>query len=327
MREADLIAELFAPLARHPGAFGLTDDAALIECPPGGLVLTSDALVAGVHFLPNDPPDSIGHKALAVNLSDLAAKGAQPFGYLMTLSLPGSLDRVWLRDFVGGLGALQTEAGIALLGGDTTATPGPISISITALGLAADGHMVMRSGGQEGDAIYVTGTIGDAAMGLGILRDAAQASKWAVNDDAARFLAERYRRPTPRIAAVETVRRHAAASIDISDGLVGDLDRLCQASHTGAVIHARRVPLSAQAARACQAQPSLIADLLTGGDDYELLLAVHPDEAAAFEAGLASAGVPFAAIGRLVEPEHGVVVLDDSGVPMQFARRAFDHFG
>ncbi len=327
MSEADLITEFFAPLARYPGAFGLRDDAALIEVPPGGLVLTADALVAGVHFLPNDPPDSIGHKALAVNLSDLAAKGARPFGYLMTLSLPGSPDRVWLRDFVTGLGALQDEAGIALLGGDTTATPGPLSVSITALGVTPNGEMVMRRGGRPGDTIYVTGTIGDAALGLGILRDAAQASKWAVNEDAARFLAERYRRPTPRIAAAETVRRHAAASIDISDGLVGDLDRLCDASQTGAVIQARRVPLSSQAARACQAQPGLIADLLTGGDDYELLLAVHPDEANAFEAGLASASVPFAAIGRLVEPEHGVIVLDDSGVPMRFARRAYDHFG
>jgi thiamine-monophosphate kinase len=327
LREFDLIARILAPLATHPGAFGLTDDAAAIAAPPGALVLTADAIVAGVHFLPGDPPDSIGHKALAVNLSDLAAKGATPFGYLLTLSLPAGTDRAWLESFAQGLGALQRDAGMTLLGGDTTSTPGPLSVAITALGLAPAEGMVRRSGGAPGDLLYVTGTIGDGALGLGVARDPQQAARWSVNDDGARQVIERYRRPTPRLGAVETLRRHAAAAIDVSDGLVGDLDKLCAASGVGAAVEAASAPLSAPAIRACQAQPGLLGQLLTGGDDYEILAAVHPDHAQAFEAGLAAAAIPCAMIGRLLPPGDGVTIIGPDGAPMRFASRAFEHFG
>ncbi len=304
--EFRLIARHFRPLA-GPGSLGLADDAAVFAPPAGReLVAAADAMVAGVHFLPDDPPGLIGRKLLRVNLSDLAAMGATPLYYLMTVSIPTGTPDAWLAGFAAGLAADQREFGIALLGGDTTSTPGPISLSLTVIGDVAPGRAIRRSGARAGDLVCVTGTIGDGALGLRALRGELA--------DPTGFLAGRYRLPRPRLGfPMESV----SAAIDVSDGLVQDLGHLCRAAGLGAEIDAARVPLS-EAARA--AGPDWLATCLTGGDDYELLLAVPPER------------VPAAAtaIGRFV-PGDGVTgetvtVRDGTGAAMTLASPGWSHF-
>src|SRR4051795_6921746 len=218
--EFSLIARHFRPLA-GPGARDLQDDAAVLAPPPGReLVLTCDAMVAGVHFLPDDPADLVGRKLLRVNLSDLAAKGAMPLGYLMTVSAPRATSDAWFAGFTAGLAQDQKEFGVVLLGGDTTSTPGPISLSLTIVGHVAPGQAVHRSGAQAGDAIWVTGTIGDGALGLAAARGTLQ--------DPSGYLLSRYRLPQPRLGLA--VAGIASAGMDVSDGLVQDLGHLCRAA-------------------------------------------------------------------------------------------------
>jgi thiamine-monophosphate kinase len=248
--EDRLIARFFRPLVKHAGAFNLTDDAATLALGPDQeLVLTVDAIVGGVHFFPEDAADLVAKKALRVNLSDLAAKGAKPAGFLLTLALPSSVDDAWLDLFARGLGSDADGYACPLLGGDSVRTPGPIAISITALGSVLKGTMVRRSGARVGDAVVVTGTIGDAALGLG-LRDVVKAAKrWQLDNKHQQHLVRRYLLPQPRDAIAEAVRQHATAAMDVSDGLVGDLTKLCVASGVSAEIDVPRVPLS-DAARA-----------------------------------------------------------------------------
>ncbi|MDB5650670.1 MAG: thiamine-monophosphate kinase, partial [Hyphomicrobiales bacterium] len=229
--EDDLIARFFAPLA-GPGGLALEDDAARLPAMPGfDLVLTCDALVAGVHFFPDDPPDAIAAKALRVNLSDLAAKGARPAGFLLALVLPRDFQESWLEAFAAGLGADIRDYACPLLGGDTVATPGPLMISITALGHVPEGRMVPRTGARAGDFLYVSGTIGDAALGLQV-----RLGKLAANAAEAAYLRERYLRPQPRNALAAALVAHAHGAMDISDGFAGDLAKMMRVSHTGARI-------------------------------------------------------------------------------------------
>ncbi len=310
--EFALIARHFAPLA-GPGALGLRDDAALLTPPPGrDLVLSADAMVGGVHFLPDDPPDLVARKLLRVNLSDLAAKGATPLGYLVTLSAPRDTSDAWFAGFASGLAADQRAYGIALLGGDTTATPGPVSLSLTILGHVAPGMMVRRDGARAGDGIWVTGTIGDGALGLA----AAQGRL----DDSSGFLLGRYRLPRPRLGlAIAGV---ASAGMDVSDGLVQDLGHLCAASGVSAEIEARDVPLS-EAARA--AGPDWLQTRLTGGDDYELLLAVPPGRTDLLLRAARASAVPVARIGAFrAGPGEVAVTLDGRHLPLR--ARGWSHF-
>src|SRR5690242_19837048 len=224
--EFDLIARHFRPLA-GPGALDLRDDAALLTPPPGhDLVLTADAMVGGVHFLPDDPPDLIGRKLLRVNLSDLAAKGATPLGYLMTVSAPKGTPDAWFAGFAAGLAADQATFGVSLLGGDTTSTPGPLSLSLTMIGHVAHGAAVHRFGAQGGDEVWVTGTIGDGALGLAVALGRLT--------DASGYLLGRYRLPQPRIGLA--IAGIASAGMDVSDGLVQDLGHICRASGLAAAI-------------------------------------------------------------------------------------------
>lgn len=299
--EFTVIARYFKPLAAgRPGALGLADDAALIEVEPGHrLVVTADALVAGVHFLETDPAERIARKMLRVNLSDLAAMGARPTAYFLTIAFSGAVDEPWLAAFAGGLAADQAEFGVALMGGDVTATPGPLTLSVTALGQVAEGRALLRSGARAGDRILVSGTIGDAALGLKALRGELDGLSPQHRD----FLIGRYHLPQPRLAlgAALSAGKLATAALDISDGLVGDLGHICETSGCGAVLEAARVPLSAGAAAALEADPALRRPILTGGDDYELLVAVPAEHVAMVRAEGRELGIPLTAIGRIVE--------------------------
>ncbi len=220
--EDSLIARYFKPLATDPGAFDLDDDAAVVKTPGDDIVVTTDAIVEGVHFLSDDPADTVARKALRVNLSDLAAKGAIPAGFVLTLALR-SADDAWLTAFALGLGEDAKQFGCPLLGGDTVSTPGPLMISIAAFGRLPPGKMVHRSGAKPGDRVVVTGTIGDATLGLDILRGGAVAAAVAEDARARETLIGRYRVPQSRNALAQAVRDHASAAMDVSDGLAGDL--------------------------------------------------------------------------------------------------------
>jgi len=324
--EFDIIARYFAPLATDASALSLRDDAAVLRPPEGQeIVLSCDTIVEGVHFLKDDPPGSIGHKALAVNLSDLAAKGARPYVYLLALALPAKPEPAWLEAFAAGLGALQRRAGASLVGGDTTRTPGPLSITITALGLVPHGHAVLRHGAKRGDRLYVTGTIGDAHLGLRLLKDPKLAGAWGLAKEDVALLVGRYREPLPRNTLALALRNFAAAAIDVSDGLAGDIDKLAKVSHAGAVIEAASVPLSPAAAKAVTHDPALLEALLTGGDDYEIVAAVPDGNASGFEAEATAKGVTVTMIGR-IEGATGTRVLGEGGRSIKLGPKGFAHF-
>lgn len=323
--EEGLIARYFAPLA-GPGADGLRDDAATLTPSPGhDLVLTTDAIVAGVHYFPDDPPASIARKALGVNLSDVAAKGAVPRGFLLTLALPDDWTEEWLAGFSAGLGAAAAEAGCPLLGGDTVRSGGPALIGVTLMGEVPAGTVVRRNTARIGDRICVTGTIGDAALGLR-LRLEPQAPWTAGLDPVLRdVLADRYLHPRPRLAAAAAVRRHATASMDVSDGLAGDLAKMLGAGRS-ARIDVAAVPLSEAVRRACAAEPGLIEAVLTGGDDYEILCTVPPAAFEAFRTETEAAGVPLTAIGSVAAGEGPPDFARADGATHVFAAGAFSHF-
>jgi thiamine-monophosphate kinase len=241
--EERLIARYFRPLASHPGALGLDDDAAALMPPQGcDLVLKTDGLIGGVHFFPDDPADAVAKKALRVNLSDLAAKGARPLGFLLALALPQETGATWLELFARGLGEDADFFRCPLLGGDTDKTPGPITISIAALGTVEHGRMIRRSGAVAGDRVVVTGTIGDAALGLLLRGDPTTVKRWNLNRRQHDHLIARYLIPEPRTTITDLLRAHATAAMDVSDGLVGDLAKLCRASNAAAEIEIERVP-------------------------------------------------------------------------------------
>jgi len=323
--EDRLIARYFRPLARHEGAFGLADDAAALTVPPGcDLVLTTDGVIAGVHFFPDDPPQDIARKALRMNLSDLAAKGAKPVGFLIAVALTKETDEAWLAAFARGLGEDAEHYGCPLLGGDTDHTPGPVSVSIAAFGVVPHGAMVRRATAKAGDRIVVTGTIGDAALGVRLRGDASLGARWRLLEPMQAHLLQRYLLPQPRTALAEAVQHHATASIDVSDGLAGDLAKLCRASSVAAEVDVERVPLSEAARTALTAEPALIETLLTGGDDYEIILTLAPDKLAAFGSAAQAAGVSITEIGRMQAGE-GARFLQD-GTPLTFARPSYSHF-
>jgi thiamine-monophosphate kinase len=325
--EFEIIARYFAPLATESAALALRDDAAVLVVAEGyELIATCDTLVEGVHFLPGDPPDSIGYKALAVNLSDLAAKGARGHVYLLALAVRRDTKPSWFESFAAGLRELQQETGISLVGGDTTASPGPLTITITALGLVRHGHAVLRHGAKTGDRLFVSGTIGDAALGLRLLKDPALARAWDVSDQDAAFLIDRYRRPKPRTELVIPVRNFAQSAIDVSDGLVGDIEKLAQISHVGAVIEANNVPFSPAARKALARNPELLAELLTAGDDYEIVAAVPDASVTAFTAEAKDKGVPVTAIGRISGSGGAVSVLGPDGQALPLDRTGYAHF-
>jgi thiamine-monophosphate kinase len=325
--EERLIARYFKPLAKHPGAFALADDAAAIAPPPGcDLVLKTDGIVGGVHFFPDDPPDTVGRKALRVNLSDLAAKGAKPLGFLLTLALPREVGDAWLAPFARGLDADAELYGCPLFGGDTDRTPGPITISIAVFGAVPRGKMVRRAGAKPGDRVLVTGTIGDAALGLLLRRDGSAAARWGLARDLQDHLRDRYLLPQPRNALAEALRAHASAAMDVSDGLAGDLAKLCRVSGVAAEIEVARVPLSQAARVALASEPALIETIVTGGDDYEVLACVPPGKVAGLRREASAAGIAITEIGTVAAGQGQTCFLDAQGEPLALAHPSFSHF-
>lgn len=321
--EDDLIARYFRPLATDPGAFGLIDDAALLKQSGDDLVITTDAIVEGVHFLPDDPPDTIARKALRVNLSDLAAKGATPAGFVLTLALRQASDE-WLAPFARALGEDAAAFGCPVLGGDTVSTPGPLMISITAFGRVPPGTMIRRDGAKAGDRIVVTGTIGDASLGLQVLKN--QIAGEGLDASSRDFLIQRYRVPQPRSALALAIREHASAAMDVSDGLAGDLAKLCAASRVSAAIEMAAVPLSALARTLLATGSSDIEAVVSGGDDYEVLCAIPENRWESFVAAAGKAGVQISSIGKVVAGGAMPQFLDPDGKPVTLKRLSYSHF-
>jgi len=307
------IAKHFAPLAAT-GGLGLTDDAAVITPPPNrDLVITADAMVAGVHFLPSEAPESVARKLLRVNLSDIAAMGAEPLYYLLTVSVPRDVPEAWFKGFARGLAADQARYGVSLLGGDSTSTPGPVTVSVTMFGHVAPGAALRRSGAKAGDDLWVTGVVGDGVLGLWALR--------GERNDPDGSLANRYRFPEPRLGLALAGVAHAA--MDISDGLIQDAGHMARASGVRLVIELANVPLS-PAGRTEGAD--FVASGVAGGDDYELLLAVPPSNAAALQATARAVGVDVTRIGKFSAGPGDVSAVDMAGQPIELGRGGWSHF-
>jgi thiamine-monophosphate kinase len=311
--EFSMIARHFAPLAGE-GALGLTDDAAVFTPPPGReLVVTADAMVGGVHFLPDDPAGAIAQKLLRVNLSDIASMGAEPLGYLLTLSAPRGTPDEWFGDFAAGLALDQARFGVRLFGGDTTSTPGPLSLSVTIFGHVAPGAAWRRNGARPGDDLWVTGMIGNGVLGLWALQ-----GKIADPDGS---LAAHYRLPAPRLG----LKLHGvvSAAMDISDGLLQDSGHVARASGVAIQIDVSRVPLS-PAGRAVR--PDFVASGIAGGDDYELLLAAPAANEAQLRAAAQDAGVTVTKIGRCLGGEPAVTCVDGDGTLIPAGGGGWSHF-
>ena len=323
--EDALIARYFRPLATDPGALGLLDDAAILKPSREDLLLKTDAIVEGVHFLPDDPPDTVARKALRRNLSDLAAKGATPAGFLLTLALR-TADEAWLTPFARALGEDAKQYGCPLFGGETVSTPGPIMVSISAFGRVPPGRMVRRDGAGPGDRVVVTGTIGDAVLGLDIIRGGAAALVLADDAGAREMLIGRYRVPQPRNSLANAVRDHASAAMDISDGLAGDLAKLCAASGVSAAIDIASIPLSAPAAAVIARGVIGIEALISGGDDYEILCAIPESRFDPFAEAAGLAGVAVSSIGTVISGASGPKFLDAHGRDVRLAHPSYSHF-
>ena len=316
------ISRYLAPLTEgFPGAFGLTDDAAIIgPMSDRDIVATTDTMVAGVHFMSDERPDLIAAKLLRVNLSDLAAMGAAPLAYLLNIALPASIDDDWLGAFVRGLAADQAAFGITLAGGDSVTTTGPPTFTVTALGTVKSGWAIRRSGARPDDIVYVSGTIGDAAVGLECLQREVAGLTPETRDE----LIGRYRLPRPRVGLGGRLVGLASAAIDISDGLAADLTHILDASGVGAELNATALPLSEALKAVLAREPDILTTVLTGGDDYELVFTVAPGYAARIVKIATDLSLPLTPIGRIVtEPNLRIVAPD--GAELKLARKGWVH--
>jgi thiamine-monophosphate kinase len=321
--EFDWIDRCLRPLAKDtPEAFDLLDDAAAVPARPGfDLIISADTLVEGVHFRPDDPLDLVARKLLRVNLSDLAAKGAEPYAYLLQVAWPVRHGWAQRRAFAEGLGADQATFGLKLLGGDTTATPGPLTASATILGWAPSGAMVRRSGARVGDVVLVSGTVGDGWLGLH-----ARETLSDVGADNAAWLTDRYLLPQPRVALGPALRLNARAAADVSDGLIADAGRIGRASGLGLTLNLDAIPLSPPARAWLGVQPDPAAArlaLATGGDDYEIVCAAAPERVEALIAASRDLGAPLTMIGRMIAGDS--VQVTATGRPLSVTRAGWRH--
>ena len=325
--EDDIVARYFRPLATDPGALGLVDDCAALAPPPGcDLVLKSDAVASGVHFFPDDPWDMVAKKALRVNVSDLAAKGARPLGWMLTLALPADWREEDLAALSRGFAEDQATFGLSLFGGDTIRSPDGLVLSITVFGAVPAGGMVRRAAARVGDVVCVSGTLGDSALGLLARLDPARADGWGLDEAERAHVARRYLLPEPRLVLAPLLREHDAAAMDVSDGLGLDLGRMIRGSGVAARLDLDRLPLSPAARKAVAADSSLRGRIATGGDDYEILAAVPEHRFADFAAAAEAVGVAMAAIGRIEAGPKGRLAVFDGGLPVTLAGDGYRHF-
>jgi thiamine-monophosphate kinase len=319
--ELSIIDRYFRPLAGE-GAFRLSDDAGRLNLSPDwDVVVTTDLIAAGVHFLPDDPPDTIAGKALRVNLSDLAAKGARPLAYTLGLGVSPELGDAWFTAFADGLRRDHERFGISLLGGDTISLRYGPAIAVTAIGLAPKDRMVHRFGGSVGDGLYVSGVIGAASAGLAVLKKTP--GPWdELPHETREELVRRYRLPEPRVPLAAALAAFASATIDVSDGLVGDCDKLAAASRCSAeiLVETVRFPSGLSVLH----DEDVLATLLTGGDDYEVLAAIPPDNETGFRRAAQAARVPVTRIGTLT-PGGMQTEVRLNGRPLTLARRSYVH--
>src|ERR1051326_7094602 len=313
MNEFDIIAEIFAPLATHAGAFGLKDDAAILPARPGfDLVITTDQIAEGTDFFKHDPAGTVGQKALLVNLSDLAAKGARPNAYLLNIGLPDGMTMEWLKAFAQGLGAIQSQYGMSLIGGDTSRAEGPLSINVTAFGFVPEGKMIRRSGATPGDAVYVTGTIGDSGGGLAIFRR----EKHTLDESQRDYLVGRYRVPQPPVAFGAALTRYASASADISDGLIADAGHIAKASGVRVALDAAAIPRSSALRALWGDDPAAIIRAATAGDDYQIAFTADPAREKEILGAAKETGTQVTRIGG-VEAGAGVtLMLNGENIPV-----------
>lgn len=322
LSEFELISRLFAPLATGEDALGLTDDGAIVPARPGyDLIVTTDALVSGIHFRAEDSAATIANRSLCSNLSDLAAMGAEAHCYSLALALPADWTLEWVTEFSGKLAELQREYGLFLLGGDTVSTPGPLTLSITAMGYVPTGEALRRGSAVPGDCIWVSGTIGDAAMGVALLTDRLTCS----DGEIASYLTSRFEAPTPRLQLGESLRKLASAAIDVSDGLVADLTHITETSSVGANVQLDQIPVSAAAESLLANNASLSAFILGGGDDYELLFTAPSSNEGAILALANRLRIRVTAIGTITDSDS-VKVLDPNGTALDIGITGYQHF-
>ncbi|MBC8338791.1 MAG: thiamine-phosphate kinase [Rhodospirillales bacterium] len=325
--EFEMIARFFAPLAKgEAGALGLGDDAAVLSPPPNReLVVTADSLTSGVHFPIDENPRDVATRLIGVNLSDLAAMGADPWVYTLALALPEDWEPDWMEAFSDELNTLQERFGLHLVGGDTTATPGPMMLTLTALGTVAKGEALRRGGAESGDRIFVSGTIGDAALGLMVLKQGIE----GLEEKHADVLLSRFHRPSPRVVLGRRLNGLATAAVDVSDGLIADMGHLARESGLAAELLSARIPLSDAAKAAISLDSGLMDMVLAGGDDYELLFTA-PQEAAAGIASLAAElDLTLSEIGSISDGKGKpgeVRVLDENGQALAMSKKGYRHF-
>lgn len=315
--EFNRIDRFFKPLTQKmSGAFALSDDAAQLDVKNlDNLVVTTDTIVETIHFLGTESARSIARKLLAVNLSDLVAKGAKPYAYSLSLGLPSYIADDWVSEFALGLKNMQDRFDIHLLGGDSIHSPDKIVLTVTAIGCVGSHGMIKRSGASVGDDIYVTGTIGDSALGL-------MAAKHELTSE---FLEDRYYHPQPRIEYLETIRNFATSSMDVSDGLIGDCKKLMQASGTGAHINLSRVPLSSEVSRLVSIDEELMYAAMTGGDDYEILFTIPSQRSSELEYHLIENQLSLTKIGSVTETVGEISVFDGNGEAVEFQTLSYSH--
>ncbi len=317
--EFSLIAEYFSACgaAGADTLLGVGDDCALLAPPPGEvLAVTTDTLLAAVHFPLDSPARLIAQRALAVNLSDMAAMGATPRWFQLALTMPNA-DQDWLAEFSAGLHAMACQFNCALVGGDTTR--GPLTISITLMGTVPSGQALKRSGAKPGDTIYATGSLGDGAAALAVLE-----GKLSTNVEDASYLQERFWQPQARVDEGLAIRNFASAAIDISDGLLADLGHIAEASQVGAVLHVDKLPLSQALSRAADTE-SRLNWALSGGDDYELCFTVPADKLAQCQRLIDAGGLTATPIGQIIDGQ-GVRCVDKQGVPFEITACGYQHF-
>ncbi len=318
MKEFELIKEFFTaqPVSRKDVVMGIGDDCALIKANSGKLIaVTTDTLVAGVHFPLDTPPRAIGHKAVAVNLSDLAAMGAEPCWISVAITLP-EVNQQWLAEFTAGVFELTEYFNVQLIGGDTTS--GPLSITITAQGTVPEGKALCRNGAQNGDYLYVTGNLGDAGLALAAINGKVELTK--VDFDK---VLNKLNYPKPQVLAGQLMREYANSAIDVSDGLLADLNHLCQASKLGANIKVEDIPLSETLRNNLSAEAA-VAMALSAGDDYQLIFTTSATNKVGLETAMGHANIDFSCIGQL--NPSGEIKLSYNDLPYEAPNLGFEHF-